>query len=175
MRALLAILLAGCVALGACPRLAAAESAQGSKIILGYVERVIISDHGFSVKARLDTGAQTSSLDARNIERFRRDGESFVRFEVLDPDSGETVSLERPLVRNVRIRQHGGSFMRRPVVEMWLCVADMMEKVEVNLTPRDEFLYPFLIGRTAMAGRIIVDPSRSLTAEPQCDPEDFSR
>lgn len=175
MKALLPILLAGFVALGAWPRWAAAEAERGNKIILGYVEKVIISEHGFSVKARLDTGAQTSSLDARNIERFRRDGESFVRFEVLDPDSGDTVTLERPVERNVRIRQHGGSFMRRPVVKMWLCVADVMQQVEVNLTPRDEFLYPFLIGRSAMSGRIIVDPSQSLTAKPQCDPEDFSR
>jgi hypothetical protein len=154
---------------------AESATAAGEKRILGFVERVIISEHGFEVKARLDTGARTSSLDAHNIQRFRRGGERFVRFDVEDRDSGETVTLERPLVRNVRIRQIGGPPERRPVVKMWVCVADLMQKVEVNLTARTDFLYPFLVGRSAMEGRIIVDPESSLTTEPECDLGDFSK
>ena len=152
-----------------------AECATGEKRILGFVERAIISEHGFEVKARLDTGARTSSLDAHNIRRFSRGGERYVRFDVIDRDSGDAVTLERPLVRNVRIRQIGGPPERRPVVKMWICVADVMQEVEVNLTDRTDFLYPFLVGRTAMAGKIVVDPEVSLTTEPSCDMGAFSQ
>lgn len=144
-----------------------------SKTIFGHVERVIISDQGFSLKARLDTGAETTSLDAHNIRRIRRGDARYVRFEVVDPESGEFIPLERPLVRNVRIRQHGGTWMRRPVVKMWLCIGPLVHEVEVNLTPRTEFLYPLLIGRSAMRGTIVVDPELTFTQRPECDPEDF--
>jgi hypothetical protein len=163
------------LALGLLASWAGSASAAGEKRILGFVERAVISEYGFEVKARLDTGATTSSLDARNIRRFRRGGERFVRFDVEDRDSGETVTLERPLVRDVRIRQIGGPPERRPVVKMWVCVADLMQEVEVNLTARTDFLYPFLVGRSAMAGKIIVDPGTSLTTRPKCDLGDFSK
>jgi hypothetical protein len=150
-----------------------ARAVEGTKTIFGHVERVIISDQGFSLKARLDTGAETTSLDAHNIRRIRRGDSRYVRFDVIDPESGEFVALERPLVRNVRIRQHGGTWMRRPVVKMWLCIGPLVHEVEVNLTPRSEFLYPLLIGRSAMRGTIVVDPELTFTQRPECDPEDF--
>ena len=152
----------------------AAHARDPSKTIFGYVERVVISDQGLSLKARLDTGAETSSLDARNIHRFRRGETRYVRFEVEDPESGEMIMLERPLARMVRIRQHGGSFHRRPVVNMWVCLGHLMREVEVNLTSRSEFLYPMLIGRSAMRGSIIVDPDLTFTNRPQCDLSEFA-
>lgn len=152
----------------------AAHASEVEKTIFGHVERVIISEEGFSLKARLDTGAQTSSLDAHNIVRFRRGDVRYVRFDVIDPDTGDFVTLERPLVRNVRIRQHTGPPMRRPVVKMWLCLGHKVRQVEVNLTPRSDFLYPFLIGRSAMRGSIVVDPELTFTAHPNCDPAEFS-
>ncbi len=161
------------LAVAACAAPSPGYGVEGGKTILGHVERVIISDQGFSLKARLDTGAETTSLDAHNIRRFRRGDARYVRFEVIDPDSGEFVTLERPLLRNVRIRQHSGQAMRRPVVKMWLCIGPLVHEVEVNLTPRSEFLYPLLIGRSAMRGTIVVDPELSFTHRPECDPKDF--
>jgi len=144
-----------------------------AKEIFGFVEWVAISEHGFNVKARLDTGARTSSLDARNIRRFRRGDSRYVRFDVENPDTGELITLERELVRVVRIRRHEGPSVERPVVKMWICIGDLMQKVEVNLTARTDFLYPMLIGRTAMRGKIIVDPELSLTVQPSCDLAEF--
>jgi len=149
------------------------HASEVEKTIFGHVERVIISEKGFSLKARLDTGAQTSSLDAHSIVRFRRGDVRYVRFDVINPDTGDFVTLERPLVRNVRIRQHTAPPMRRPVVKMWLCLGHKVREVEVNLTPRSEFLYPLLIGRSAMRGSIIVDPELTFTARPECDPAEF--
>jgi hypothetical protein len=151
----------------------AQERSNSSRTIFGYVERVIISDQGFSVKAKLDTGAETSSLDAHNIQRFRRGGDRYVRFEVIDPETGNMITLERELARTVRIRQHNRPPVQRPVIKMWLCIGHLMQRVEVNLTPRTDFIYPLLVGRSAMRGAIIVDPDLSFTSRPRCDPEEF--
>jgi hypothetical protein len=145
-----------------------------SKTIFGYVERVVVSAEGFSLKAKLDTGAETSSLDARNIKRIRRGGERLVRFDVPDPETGQLVTLERPLARIVRIRQNDGPYERRPVVHMWLCIGHLAERVEVNLVDRGEFAYPLLIGRSVMRGAIIVDPELTFTTRPRCDPTELS-
>lgn len=152
---------------------AAAQAVEKNKSIFGYVERVIISHEGFSLKARLDTGAATSSLDAHNIRRFRRGGTRYVRFDVLDPDTEEFTTLERELVRNVLIRQLGAPSERRPVIKMPLCLGHLVRHVEVNLTARSGFLYPMLIGRSAMRGAIIVDPELTFTSVPKCDPAEF--
>lgn len=158
----------------ACALPPVSHAAERSKSISGYVERVIITDKGFSLKARLDTGAETSSLDAHNIRRFRRGDARYVRFEVRDPETDEFVTLERPLVRNVRIRQHEGPSMRRPVVKMQICLGHLLREVEVSLTSRSQFLYPMLIGRSAMRGAIVVDPELTFTNPPQCDPAEFA-
>lgn len=152
---------------------APADARERSKTIFGYVERVVVSEQGLSLKAKLDTGAETSSLDARNIKRFRRNGERMVRFDVPDPETGQLVTLERPLARVVRIRQNDGPYQARPVVRMWLCIGHVLQRVDVNLVDRADFIYPLLIGRSAMRGAIIVDPEMTYTARPRCDLEDL--
>ena len=146
------------------------------KDILGWVERVIVGAHEIEVKAKLDTGAETSSLDASEIRRLRRksSGERFVEFQVTDPGSGDTILLKKPLVRMVRIKQHDGSFQTRPVVKLPICLGTHSKEIEVSLIDRSEFLYPLLIGRKALAGIAVVDPDRTLTTEPDCDNEEES-
>ena len=150
-----------------------AHARDPSKTIFGYVERVIISSSGFSLKAKLDTGAETSSLDAHNIQRFRRGDARYVRFDVRDPKTGEFVTLERPLARTVRIKEHDAPSKRRPVVKMWICLGHLTQQVEVSLTSRSEFIYPLLIGRSAMRGSVIVDPDLTFTSKARCDTSRF--
>jgi len=144
------------------------EPDRPQKVVFGYLERVVISTAGLALDAKLDTGADTSSLHAEGIKRFKRMGDRFVRFQVRE-DSGELVTLERPLSRMARIRRHDGDYQRRPVVKMWICVGDTKRRVEVNLIDRSQFSYPFLLGRSAMEGAIIVDPDQTFTVQPDCD------
>jgi hypothetical protein len=61
----------------------------------------------------------------------------------MDPETGEMITLERPLVRNVRIRQHDGAAdAERPVVKMWVCIGHLVREVEVNLTARSGVSLP---------------------------------
>ena len=153
-------------ALLAAPQIAVAQDRQ----IYGYLERVVISNAGLTLAAKLDTGADTSSLHAENIKRFRRAGERFVRFQVRD-ENDDLITLERHLARIARIRRHDGDYQRRPVVEMSVCIGTVRRRVEVNLIDRSHLNFPFLLGRSAMEGSVVVDPERTFTTEPSCELE----
>lgn len=140
--------------------------------VFGWVERVELLDGKFSMKAKLDSGAATSSLDAAGMERFRRDGERWVRFTVTDPESENHVTLEKPLIRNVRIVRHSGDHQRRPVIELPVCIGDQRRVVEVNLIDRSNFIYPLLLGRSALEGYALIDSGSTFLFSPQCSPED---
>ncbi|UCC13259.1 MAG: ATP-dependent zinc protease [Gammaproteobacteria bacterium] len=150
-------------------RPAVAETAPADKQILGWVERVLVSSERVSMKAKLDTGAKTSSLHAANIERFKRDDQRMVRFDIEDPENGNRLTLERPLVRSVRIKeQDTDGSTSRPVVMLSVCIGQTAREVEVNLVDRSRFIYPFLIGRSALAGQVVVDPDDTFTQPPVC-------
>ena len=155
--------------------LAADAVDMAEKTIVGWLEHVVVSEAGLILEAKLDTGADTSSLHAENIHRFRRNGKRMVRFDVLDTETGKMVQLERPLARIARIREHRGDHQSRPVVTMWVCVGTMKKRIEVNLVDRSAFNYPFLLGRSAMEGHVIIDPSRSFTTMARCDLQDMDQ
>lgn len=136
--------------------------------IFGWVEWVELLDGNIRMKAKLDTGAATSSLDATDIERFRKDGKRWVRFTVTDPESEEQLVLEKRLVRNVRIVRHGDEYQRRPVVKMDMCLGDRLQEVEVNLIDRRNFIYPLLLGRSALEEAALVDSGSTFQFSPAC-------
>jgi hypothetical protein len=143
---------------------------------VGWVEHVAISGLGTIVKAKMDTGATTSSMDAEIID-IRKTGEHIkgkqtgdtVVFAVTQED-GKKKTFEREVKRYVRIKQKGGGYIRRPVIAMKFCIADREIEEEVNLANREGFIYPVLVGRNMMqhAG-LLIDSSRALTTRPTCD------
>lgn len=141
-----------------------------SKQIVGVIENARIFPGEVIIPAKLDTGADNSSLDVRQLTGFDRDGENWVRFLVADRD-GKVVTIERKLVRNAKIKRHQGPRQERPVVLMGICVGNYYKEVEVNLVDRSRFKYQLLLGRSFMQGGIIVDPSLKQTVEPECRQE----
>ncbi len=135
--------------------------------VVGWVERVKIYPGEMILKAKLDTGAKTASINARDIETFERKGEDWVRFRIVNRD-GNNLVLERPLVRETRIQRHFGKRQRRPVVKLGICVGDLYREVQVNLVNRKGFIYPMLIGRMFMKKQLLVDPSLRYTVAPKC-------
>jgi hypothetical protein len=131
---------------------------------------VLVGEREMELKAKLDTGAETSSLDASDIRILRRrsSGQRFVEFRLSDDDSGRTVTFKKRLVREARIKQHDGSFQTRPVVFVAVCLGDHLQEVEVTLIDRSEFLYPVLLGRSALGGLAVVDPDLTFTRDPGC-------
>lgn len=144
------------------------------KNIYGLIETVQLDDFNHTkIKAKLDTGAVTTSLGATEIEYFNQEGKKFVRFKP-QIKGQETNWIEKPLIRVSKIKVRSGdsdskTHTERPVVMMDLCMNGKLYLVEVNLTDRSRFSYPLLIGSTALIQmNAIVDPSQQLTVSNYC-------
>lgn len=149
----------------------AALAAEGKKAY-GLYERIILPQlGGVSVEAKLDTGAETSSLGADDIETFERDGEDWVRFTPQIPGAGP---VELPVARHSRIKRRADGSgntesIRRPVVLLEVCFDGAEHKIEVNLADRSRFKYPLLIGSGSLVRfRALVDPSLTYQAKVSC-------
>jgi len=139
--------------------------------IVGWVERVRLIDPDISLKAKLDTGAETSSLDVELVKKFRKEEKRWVRFRLIDRSTEEEHIIVRERLRTVSIIRHDGERQLRPVVRMKICIAGRVLDTEVSLIDRSEFTYPLLLGRKSLASFALVDPGSTYLSEPECDPE----
>jgi hypothetical protein len=133
-------------------------------LVVGAVEYVVIGDNVMQQKARVDTGATTTSLGIQSIEEFERDGEGWVRFSILNRVSNESADFEHRLVRRVKIKRHNATPDERPVVAIPLTIGSVQRTIEVTLNNRDSFEYPVLVGRNFLDGHAVVDVSRKYIA-----------
>ena len=149
-------------------------SAEAGARTLGWVEWALLLPDRISIKAKLDTGARTSSLHAVDIEAITVDGEHRVRFRVPlasradDTDSDRDLLFERPVVRETLIKDHVAAPAPRYVVNLDLCIGGLTFTTPVTLTDRSRFNYPLLLGRSALQGRVLVDAARTFTARRSC-------
>ncbi|MGY6272886.1 ATP-dependent zinc protease family protein [Achromobacter denitrificans] len=161
------LLLAGAGWLSAA--VAGSADAPRDLMVAGYLERVQIAGTDLVFKARLDSGATLSSLNALALERFELDGEPWVRFDVVDPEQeDERISFEYPITRDIRIVQHNGEHQRRPVIELTLCIGGHHRLAEVSLVDRSQFTYQLLVGRNHLRDAVLIDPGRRYLQPPQC-------
>ncbi len=138
------------------------------KKVVGAKERVLLTDLGIVLQSRVDTGATTSSMDAREIEIFERNGEEWVRFKIHDPDLDQLVELERPRSRKVRIIQASSEDVeKRPVVEMRITMGSLTQMAEFTLSDRSHMEFPLLIGRNVLRDVMLVDVARDNITEPK--------
>ena len=140
---------------------------------VGWVENVKIANLDSEVKAKLDSGATTSSINAEILSKPDEKTESggTIKFKFIDTDGNETL-YERPVERWVKIKKKDGGSIRRPVVKMVFCIAGKEIEEEVNLSDRDEFNYSILVGRNMLEkGKLTIDSSQTFTSEPNCDRE----
>lgn len=116
----------------------------------------------------MDTGAYTSSLSAKDIELFQRDGEEWVRFRLATKEADGSV-FEHKLARIGKIKNRADNrngedededrLSERPVIDLQVCLGGAMKTIEVNLTDRSAFNYPFLMGTKGLRKfHVAVDP-----------------
>lgn len=137
------------------------------KETVGWIERVKLYPGGITVRAKLDTGAKTSSLHCDCITPYERDGEKWVRFGVTN-FRGKTMWFERKVERTVTIKRHLGESQERMVIRLGVCLKNTYRETEVNLTDRSGFNYQMLIGRRFLKDEFIVDPGEIATTKPDC-------
>jgi hypothetical protein len=144
-----------------------AQSSGQDKQIVGWVEYVTILPENLKIKAKLDTGARNSSLNAVNIAEFKRGGDTFVRFDLTNW-KGRMVTIEAKVIRMAKIKQLNSKPEHRPVIRIGICLEKFYKEVEVNLVNRSNFNYQMLIGRSYLKSRFAVDPSKTFTIKTDC-------
>jgi len=131
---------------------------------VGWREWLAMPDFGIqTIKAKVDTGARTSSLHAFDIERFKSNGRDMVRFTIHPEQRSKAKALrvEAPLVDKRSVRPSSGESELRLVVEITIELLGKRWPVEFTLTRRDAMGFRMLLGRQALRGHFIVDPGRS--------------
>lgn len=135
-----------------------------SPLVMGWREWLELPDLGIKrVKAKVDTGARSSSLHAEGIELFQVRGQIGVRFIVLPLQRSrlKPVSCQAPLHDERYVKSSNGSRELRPVIRTAVIWGGQRWEVDVTLTSRDLMGFRMLLGREAIRRRYLVDTGRS--------------
>jgi len=130
-------------------------------ITLGMDEEVMLLPWGVRLPARVDTGAATTSLDARNLVVKG----NMAEFQL--PEQYGGLQLRLPVVgwRTVRSAEHSE---RRPIVQLDICLGPKQVRVRVNLNDRSRVKYPIILGRNVLRQGFVVDCLHSCLVSPSC-------
>jgi hypothetical protein len=141
--------------------LSAEEAKAGEKITVGEAEEVILMPWGVKLPARIDTGAATSSLDARDLKVKN----NIAEFKL--PKKYGGLSLRLPVIGWQDVRS--ADFKeKRPVVEIKLCMGPKLIHTQVTLNDRSTVRYPLIIGRNVLKDNFVVDCMHSNCLPPSC-------
>ncbi len=116
-----------------------------------------------AIKAKIDSGARSSALHVDELTLLPLAGERdrLVRFVVRPGADAAPVLVETEVVDIRPVTDSGGRTSHRPFIRTLLCLAGRQWPIEINLTSRSNMLFPMLLGRTAMTGRLRIDPAES--------------
>lgn len=130
------------------------------KVLIGRIEWVTLPELKLKHKARIDTGAKTTSMHALNIEEVEQRGELFVKFQTVSSD-GKIIQVVRKVDTTQKVSNTSGFVSKRYVIREKIKIGNIEREVNINLNDRSKMEYKFLIGRNLLLGRFIVDVARS--------------
>lgn len=137
------------------------------KPLIGWREWIALPDLGVaSIKAKIDTGARSSSLHAFDVEEFERDGKVWVRFHVLPRQKCDRTRLwtEAEVLEHRTIRSSNGTMSSRPVIRTRARLLGKTFRIDLTLADRSEMGFRMLLGREAVRRRFVIDPGHSFLA-----------
>ncbi|MFN0719503.1 ATP-dependent zinc protease [Vibrio cyclitrophicus] len=121
---------------------------------VGHIE--VVEVNGMKFSAKLDTGADVSSMNAVNIKRFKKDGQDMVSFTYQN-NQGDKQDFTKPVIDVMRIKAKKGEKVNiRPVVEMKVKLGDLEKEVRVNLQDRSRFEYSMILGKNFLKHGAVV-------------------
>ncbi|MGB7405225.1 MAG: RimK/LysX family protein [Pacificimonas sp.] len=135
---------------------------RAARPLVGWREYVAFPDLGIPfVRAKIDTGARTSSLHANRLHHYEVDGEDWIRFTVPERKGRPAIRVEAPLAGTKRVTSSNGETQTRFFIYTRLRIGDRTFPAEVTLSNRSRMDYAMLVGRTSLAKRFNVDVAKS--------------
>ena len=122
-------------------------------------------------QALTHTGAKTSSIHAKNIKSFKKDGDHWLSFTLSLTDSDNNkheIQMEKPEYRSTNIKNHDGNYDTRHVIKLDMCFNGHVESTEFTLADRSEYIYDILLGRRFLKMFAIVDSKRIFLTTAKC-------
>ena len=138
-----------------------------NKLTIGWLEHIKIIGSDFQLNAKIDTGAATSSMNAKIIKKFTKEGEKWIRFYI-ENNKGNKILLERKVIRYVKIKRKRAFAIKRPVINLGICLGKIYRTLEINLADRKNFDYQILIGRNYLRDYFLIDSALEYTTKPDC-------
>ena len=133
-------------------------------LCLGWREWVSLPELGIPrIKAKVDTGARTSTLHAFEVSPIEEGGVQRVRFKIhpLQRDEDTVIECVSQVIDRRVVSDSGGHKEERWVIRSPVHIGRQILETEITLTARDDMMFRMLLGRTAIAGRATVDPGKS--------------
>ncbi|MBL4671250.1 MAG: ATP-dependent zinc protease [Arenicella sp.] len=129
------------------------------KLRLGAVEKVRLIKEKITYAARIDTGADFSSIGVYNTKTFERDSKDWVRFSLEDSDGA--TRFEYPIFDTIRIKVSSRETANRIEIKIDIKMGGIKYKKQIfNLADRSHLKYQLLIGRSFLRDIAVVDVSR---------------
>jgi hypothetical protein len=115
------------------------------------------------IRAKIDTGAKSSSIHATHIEYFAKGDRQMVRFQIHPHQRNihDTITVEAPLIEHRKVTSSNGHPQNRPVIATHIQLGAHYWQIELNLTNRSLMGYRMLLGRQALRRRFLVDVNKS--------------
>ncbi|GGG41143.1 alpha-L-glutamate ligase [Croceivirga lutea] len=132
--------------------------------VIGSEEWCVFNELGVpGIKARVDSGAKTSSIQASNIKLIVRGTQEWVKFEINPLQENRSISLQcqAPLVDRRMVKSSSGISEERLVVKSAVTLGDSTFDIELTLANRDTMEYRMLLGREALNNRYIVNSAEN--------------
>jgi len=130
------------------------------KLLIGRVEWVELPDLKLKLRARIDTGAKTTSFHAYRIEEQQRDGVLWIKFLTRD-NEGNELEVSRKVESMQKVANASGPTSKRYVIRERVKLGSVVREIALNLNDRDKMSYKFLVGRNFLLGHFTVDVARS--------------
>lgn len=134
------------------------------QFVLGWEEWLALPELGLpAIKAKIDTGARTSALQADNIEIVGIGAEAKVRFTIRPVPGRESIAITAlaDLVDQREVVSSNGERELRYVVRTTAVMGDRRWSIDISLTNRETMTYRMLLGRQGLQSDMMIDPSRS--------------
>ena len=131
--------------------------------VIGRREWISFPELGLlNIEAKIDTGAYTSSLHCKELKEFKKNGQDYVSFLLLDPlhPLFENNLIEWPVYKVKPVKNSFGQVENRIFIKTKLDFFDKIYEVEISLADRSGMDYPVLLGRKVLKKRFLVDASK---------------